>query len=115
MNGGHIMRQPSVRLASGLLAGIVLACGVKEVNTGPSGPPLAANQVLATNATVRFVNLEGGCWALETPRGKYEPLGLPSAFRIDGLAVYAVVRGAPTAVSICQMAPLVTLDSIRTR
>jgi hypothetical protein len=73
----------------------------------------AANDVVATTATVRFVDLEGGCWILETPSGPYEPMGLPDAFRIDGLAVYAVLRRAPDAASICQMAPLVTLDSIR--
>lgn len=75
----------------------------------------AANEVVATNATVRFVDLEGGCWMLETPLGTYEPLGLPAAFRVDGLEVYVVLRRAPDAASICQMAPLVTLDSIRAR
>jgi len=109
------MRQSSVRLASVLLVGVALACGGEDLNTGPAGLPLPVNQVLFTNATVRFVNLEGGCWALETPAGSYEPIGLPAPFRIDGLAVYAVMRGAPGSVSICQMAPLVTLDSIRTR
>ena len=109
------MPHSSVRLGSMLLTSVALACGGQALRTGPSGRPLTVNQVVATNATVRFVNLEGGCWALDTPDGRYEPIGLPTAFRIDGLAVYVVVRGAPAAVSVCQMAPLITLDSIRRR
>ena len=80
---------------------------------GPSGPPLRVDQVLATNATIRFVDMEGGCWALVTIAGKYEPVGLPVEFRKDNLAVYAVVHGANNVGSVCQMAPLVTIDSIR--
>jgi len=107
------MKSTIVCLTAVLLVPFALSCGTKEV--APSGPLLASNQVLATNATIRFVNLEGGCWALETSTGRYEAIGLPQEFRKDGLAVYVVVHGAPQAVSICQMAPLVTLDSIRVR
>ena len=107
------MNSSLVRVVALFLVISAVACGRDEA--APSGPPLAYNQVLATDATVRFVNLEGGCWALETASGRYEPIGLPAEFRIDALAVYVVARGAPEAVSICQMAPLVTLDSIRTR
>lgn len=105
------MTSSLVRLVAVLVVGSAVACGSDEV--APSGPPLAATQVVAGQATVRFVNLEGGCWALETSAGKYEPIGLPVQFRKDGLAVYAVVRGAPQAVTVCMMAPLVTLDTIR--
>jgi hypothetical protein len=101
----------------GILAGVLvsssLACARDEL--APSGRPLASNQVLATDATVRYVDLEGGCWALEAALGKYEPVGLPPEFRKDGLAVHVVMRGAPDMMSICQMAPIVRLDSIRVR
>src|SRR6267378_1935937 len=100
------MKSTFVCLVAVLLVPSVFGCGTKELAT-PSGPPLAANQVLAGNATVRYVDLEGGCWALETSVGRYEPIGLPQEFRKDGLAVYAVAHGAPNAVSVCQMAPLV--------
>ena len=79
----------------------------------PSGPPLAANQALAGNATIRFVDMEGGCWVIVTAAGKYEPIGLSDSFHKDGLRVYAVVRGAVNGASVCQMAPLVTIDTIR--
>ena len=96
-------------------AGVAAACeGTQPLSAGP-GQALAADQVLATDATVRYVGLEGGCWALITTRGEYQPMSLAPQFRVDGLAVYAVVRGAPTAVSACMIAPAVTLDSIRAR
>jgi hypothetical protein len=104
-----------LRLTPVLLGSTILACAGHDPGTGPAGPPLSVNEALATNATVRFVDLEGGCWAIETPAGTYEPIGLPAAFRIHGLAVHVVLRGAPEMVSVCQMAPLVRLDSIRAR
>ena len=107
------MRRTLVRMVSLSLVSVAIACGADHLAS--SGPPLTADQLLAGNATVRFVNLEGGCWALETSQGRYEPVGLPAQFRHDGLAVYAVAHGAPSAVSICMIAPLVTVDSIRLR
>lgn len=111
------MRSFVVRASLGLsLAALALACaGNNPLAVGPSGPPLAADHVLATNATIRYVGIEGGCWAIVTPQGEYEPEGLPPQFRVDGLKVYAVVRGDPTAVSTCMFAPSVTVDSVRTR
>jgi hypothetical protein len=106
-----------VRASLGLsIAAVALACeGNNSLPAGPSGPAPTSDQVLATNATIRYVGIEGGCWGLVTPQGQYEPVSLASQFRVDGLAVYAVVRSAPTAVSACMMAPLVTVESIRTR
>lgn len=107
------MKTPIVCVIASLLMSATPSCGQNKL--APSGPPLAANQVLASNATIRFVDIEGGCWALETSGGKYEPINLPDEFRKDGLAVYVVARGAPDMGSVCQMAPLVRLDSIRAR
>lgn len=98
------------------VAALALACaGNSPLSVGPGGPPLTADHTLATNATIRYVGIEGGCWAIVTSQGEYEPEGLPPQFRVDGLKVYAVVRGDPTAVSTCMFAPSVTVDSIRTR
>lgn len=101
-----------------MLLGVAsFACGAGAVDPAASrsGPPLAANQVLSGTATVRLVDLEGGCWALETPTGRYQPLGLPAEFRQDGLTVYVAAHGAPAAVSACMVAPLVSLDTILAR
>jgi hypothetical protein len=82
--------------------------------TNPT-PPLAPGEVLTTEAAVLFIDIEGGCWTLETPTGRrYEPTNLTSRFRTNGLRVHVVLRGAPDVVGICQMGPFVTIDSIST-
>lgn len=101
-----------------ILVAVALGCrsgNEPALTAGAGGPPLAANQTLTTNATVRLVAIEGGCWALETSQGAYEPIALPAQFQVDGMQVAVVARGAEHAASICMMAPLVTLDSIRAR
>jgi hypothetical protein len=111
------MNSTMVRLIAVPLVAAGLACGRETAQLGPlspAGPPLASNQTIATNATVRYVGLEGGCWALETAGGTYSPTSLPTQFRSDGLAVYVVAHGSPSA-DVCMIAPLVSLDTIRTR
>ena len=61
------------------------------------------------------MNIEGGCWVLATVNGRYEPLDLPAAFRVDGRAVTVKLRGAPDMASICMTGPLVRVDSIAAR
>ncbi len=112
------MRQSLVRISVSLLAILAVSCErspAPTTNTRQAGPPLGANQTLATDAVVRYVGLEGGCWALDTPQGSYEATGLASQYRVDGLAVHVVMRGDTGLVSICMIGPLVSLDSIRAR
>lgn len=64
--------------------------------------------------TVRFVDVEGGCWGIETDGEMFEPIDLPAAMRIDGLdVVYAALELADRA-SICQIGPVIDLLRIRT-
>lgn len=77
-----------------VVAVLTIACG------DPVGPPRdflgsPADFVLAyTNATVRWQNLEGGFWTLETSDGRWlDPQSsLPAAFQVDGLAVRVKAR-----------------------
>ena len=98
-------------------AGASLALACETAQPTPIGPasPLRPGQVVSADATVRFVDMEGGCWALDTPQGRYEPLGLPTAYKRDGLRVAVVLRGPDGGATICQMAPLALVDSIHTR
>jgi hypothetical protein len=104
-----------VRFGTMLLVGCALGCREPVLTAGASGPRLAADQVLATDATIRFVDLEGGCWAIETPQGGYEPVSLAAQFQVDGMRIHAVIRGAPHTMSVCMIAPMVSVDSIRAR
>jgi hypothetical protein len=95
-----------------IMAGL-LACSGSDPNFAGSAPPLAPGQVLTTEATIRFVNVEGGCWAIQNAAGQlYEPINLALGFRTDGLSVRVVLRNAPDATSICMIGPLVTIDSV---
>ncbi len=97
-----------------LMASMVVACS-KPLGPLPSwrgGPVLDTNQVIRTNATVRFVDIEGGCWILQTPGGDYEPANLPARYRVNGQGVHVVFRGSRMG-SFCMVAPVVTLDSVR--
>jgi hypothetical protein len=111
------MRLSFVRLYLALMVGI--ACGCEKAPTPTSrraGPPLTPYQPVATNATVRYVALEGGCWVLDTPQGSYDPLSVPSQYQVDGMLVSVVMHGDTGVVSLCWMGdPLVSLDSIRAR
>ena len=69
------------------------------------------NGAVQFEATVRFVNLEGGCWLLDAVGGqRFEPVALPEALRRDGLRVRVTVRDFDGG-SICMMGRLVTVDS----
>src|SRR5216684_2464230 len=108
-----------IRLAGSLalfLAALSLGCqSIAPVTLGPAGPALSSSQTVSTTATVRHVSVEGGtCWGLATPRGSYQPVGLAAQYQVDGLRVAVVMRGVPRFETFCMMAPLVSLDSIRT-
>lgn len=106
-------------LVTGAIVALVLfatACGTtSNQSSAPSAQPLASGQLLATEATVQFVNVEGGCWVLATSNGRYQPVSLPDAYKSDGKQVRVVLRSAADMMSICQLAPLVHVDSIAAR
>ena len=110
--------RPLSRLSPFLLVAALACGGAKEADDQANMPtaPLAPDQVLNTDATVRHLNLEGGCWLLETPTGaKYQPTELTDAFRVDGMTVSVTLKDAPDMMSICMVAPLVEVVDIKKR
>ena len=99
------------RALAGALALFALACeapvvpGDRASLTGPQ----------AANATVKFIPVEGGCWAIEVQGARYEPVGLPAELLQDGLAIQVWFRPATDLASYCMVAPLVRVDSARAR
>ncbi len=66
-----------------------------------------------TEATVRFVGIEGGCWLLDADNGsRYEPIGLPAEYRVDGRRVRVTVKPRSGAASTCMVGDLVDIVSI---
>lgn len=86
----------SAAVASALLIG---GCGL----TGPD-----FDQV----GEIQFVDVEGGCWGLLSEGERYEPLDLPERFRVDGLRVRFRGNRVTDMASICQIGPLLRLESI---
>jgi hypothetical protein len=71
---------------------------------------------LSIAATVRFVNVEGGCWRIDGEDGThYEPVGLPAAFRTDGRRVTVRLRFPDNLGSFCMVGRLAEVVTIRNR
>jgi len=68
------MTHARAALVSLVLAAALASCGI----TGPD---------VEADGTVRFLDVEGGCWGIETDDVMYEPINLPESFKTDGLEV----------------------------
>ena len=89
------------------MAGGMLGCASQQ-----EALPPADDAVFVIEGDVRFIDVEGGCWGLQTDSATYEPVaGFPVGFRQDRLAVRATVRGVEGA-SICMIGPLVEIVTI---
>src|SRR3990170_3501441 len=78
--------------------------------------PLKSETHALVNATVEFLNLEGGCWTIAPSEHVYYlPLNLPDQFRRDGLKVQVEVLRRDDYASVCMVGPVVQILSIRSR
>ena len=66
-----------------------------------------------SEGTVRFVDVEGGCWIIDTADERLEPIDLPADFRVDGLRVFFEANERSDLASICQVGRIVELDFIQ--
>ena len=73
---------------------------------------LGPDASLSGEGTVRFLEIEGGCWVIESAGETYEPLFLPREFEEDGLRVTFEARPSRDAVSTCQVGPIIELVEI---
>ena len=78
-------------------------------------PVIPVPPTAGVNATVEFVSIEGGCWALKVGNELNQPLNLPAEFRQDGLAVRVVMQPVDNAASVCMIGPIVRIVSISRR
>lgn len=87
---------------------VTTAC--RDSNTTPAAID-PGKEILGT---VRFVNVEGGCWKIQGDDGKsYEPLNLPKEYRSDGLRVMFTASPPEEPLgSLCMVGILVHLDQI---
>jgi hypothetical protein len=79
-------------------------------------PPISDPDAFTVNATVVFVDVEGGCWALDTDAStRFEPDSLPDEFKRSGLRVHATLKLQREWGSYCLVGPVVEVLWIRLR
>ena len=88
----------------------VAACG------SPTAPELPAGAI-QVNGTVRYIDLEGGFWAVRGDDGvTYDPMnGLAPAYQRQNLRVTLVAKIRNDVGGIHMVGPIVEVISIRTR
>lgn len=70
--------------------------------------------VLHITGTVQHLDLEGGLFVIRSADGtQYNPVNLPEAFRIDGMAIEAFAKRRDDMASIGMVGPLIELLRIR--
>ena len=81
---------------------ILAACGVTEPDDAD----------INDSGTVRFVDVEGGCWVIDTESERLEPINLDSRFRVDGLFVVFSANRRTDLATICQVGRIVEIVSM---
>ena len=76
---------------------------------------LQYEEVRKVTGTVRFLNVEGGCWALDICDRRLEPINLDDSYKVDGLPVIATVRAENDKISICMIGQFVSVLDIHKR
>ncbi len=61
---------------------------------------------------VEYIDVEGGCWGIESNGEIYEPINLPVELREDGLPIEFVARGRDHLGSICMIGPIIELQRV---
>ena len=89
-----------------MLTVLFAACVTVTPDTDDSSETLIGGE-----ATVEFVELEGGCWTLKLAGERLLPLALPEEFQVDGLRVRVSLL-AVEAATICQLGRAVEIESI---
>lgn len=57
-----------------------------------AAPDTAAAPLVRTAGTIRYVEVEGGGWVIDTPDGTFQPLNLDAAYRVNGQRVTVTLR-----------------------
>ncbi|MEJ2183717.1 MAG: hypothetical protein P8Y66_09345 [Nitrospirota bacterium] len=93
------------------LAGVLLMAPLACASGGTAPSP--EEPVITGKGTVRFVDVEGGCWSIVDEEGRrYEPLNLPDAFRRDGLRVAFKARARSDVASACMVGRIIEILQI---
>lgn len=82
------------------------------VHTSRVLPP-PGEEAVGVQGIVKFINVEGGCWLLDTRYGRLYPTNLESEFRVDGLKIIVSVRRRVDIATFCPVGDaIVTISQI---
>jgi hypothetical protein len=114
---GRIVEEAHMHPRSLLLATaafLTLSCGPP---LDPTGRPPFGDLVDGVDATVRWQDIEGGFWAIQTADGRWlDPHeSLPAAYRNNGLQVHVAARALTNVACVHMAGTIVEVTGIRTR
>lgn len=81
-------RRGHALLAAVAVAVAFAACGILDPEIQDSGK-------------IREIDIEGGCWVIDTDETTYLPLNLPANMRVDGLPVSFEGNPRPEVATFC--------------
>jgi hypothetical protein len=68
----------------------------------------SGSDIVIDQGEVVFIDVEGGCIAIETDEGSYEPLGLPEGIS-SGMKIMFIARLRPDLGSICMVGTIIEI------
>lgn len=77
--------------------------------------PDTAAATIQTAGTVRYVDLEGGGWVIDTPDGTFQPTNLDEAYRVNGQRVAVTLRPRSDMASTLQVGQIADIVRIEKR
>lgn len=78
--------------------------------------PAGSGPAFHLRGVVHYLDVEGGLFVIRDAEGtQYNPINLPEAFRVDGMAVEAEARRRDDMASIGMVGPLVEMLRVRSR
>jgi hypothetical protein len=104
-------------LAAGqaILAGLILL-SASDFSCSTSGDSLGPTVSIEVSGVVRFVDVEGGCWAFRADDGTaYELVADKASSRIlvDGARATLVLAPRKGAVSVCVVGRIAVVDEVK--
>lgn len=113
----NLSNSTPTRWFAALSVALALATMAFSCSTNPQGPGMDPQiddpDAFWVDATVTFMNLEGGCWTLAADDKTYEPINLTAEFREDGLPVRAALKPRTDVATTCMVGEIVEVLSIR--
>lgn len=107
---------PSVETPPSPADGVPAVADTSNPNVqGDFTAPDTASATIRTAGTIRYVEIEGGGWVIDTPDGTFQPTNLAASFRVNGQRVTVTLRPLPDRMSTLQVGRIAEIVRIEKR